>query len=329
MLPVKIAGLGYYLPARRVTNAELEVELGIPPGWVERRAGVCERRYAASGETAVGMAGSAARSALKSAGVKADHLDAIIGASSGPQQLIPCTAALVQREIGAPDGGSACFDVGATCLSFVVALHTAAHLIAAGVYRSILIFSTEITAHSLNPQEPESAALLGDAAAAAVVTRTPPGEPSAVWHGQFSTFSSGADLTHFLGGGSLHHPNDPATTAEMNLFHMNGRAIFKQAACLLGPFLDRFFGILGWDRTQIEAVVPHQASRHGIELAARLGFRSDQLIVNLPLRGNCISASIPLALAEAVEAGRVQRGDRVLLVGTGAGLTLGALALTY
>lgn len=144
------------------------------------------------------------------------------------------------------------------------------------------------------------------------------------------TYGSGADLTHVRGGGTLHHPNDPATTREMNLFHMDGPLIFKKAARLIKPFLSDFFAGLGWTPATIDAVVPHQASRHGLEyLTNRIGFRPEQMIVNLPERGNCIAASIPLALAEAVEAGRVRRGQRLLLVGTGAGLSLGALALTF
>ena len=114
------------------------------------------------------------------------------------------------------------------------------------------------------------------------------------------------------------------------MFHMRGLAIFKQASRLIGPFLDQFFATLSWDRGDLDAVVPHQASRHAVDLlTSRLGFRDDQVVQNLALRGNCIAASLPLALAEAVHAGRIRRGDKVLLVGTGAGLTLGALALTF
>lgn len=329
MLPVKIAGLGYYLPARRVGNDEFAARLGVTPGWIERATGVRERRYAA-GETSAGMAAAAARMALAAADLAAADLDAIIGASAAPQQAVPCTAALVQRELGAPDGGSACWDLDATCLSFLFALQTAAHLIAAGVYRTLLIVSSEITSPSLDPDDPESVVLFGDAAAAAVLTRAGADEPSAIWQARFATFSSGAHLTEALGGGTLHHPADPATTRRHNSFRMQGLAVFKFATRLSGPFLDRFFEQLGWERSAIDLVVPHQASRHAIDqLAERLGFRREQIFTNLAERGNCVAASIPLALAEAQAAGRVRRGDRVLLLGTGAGLTLGALALTF
>lgn len=329
MLPVKIAGLGWYLPERRVTNAELEQQLGIPASWIERVSGVRERRYATN-ETSVSMGVAAARMALQEAGIHVREVDAIIGASTGPQQSIPCTAAFLQRELDAPQGQSACFDVNATCLSFLFALHTASHLIAAGAYHTILIVSSELASRSLNPQERESSVLFGDAAAAAVVTRRPPGEASAIWHTQFCTYSSGAELTQIVGGGTLHHPNDTTTTPEMHLFQMQGPAVFKMASQLSGPFLDIFFAELDWEREQIDAVVPHQASRHAVELlSARLGFTREQVVWNLAQRGNCVAASIPLTLAEAVHEGRIQRGNRVLLVGTGAGLTLGAMALTF
>lgn len=329
MLTVKIAGLGAYLPERVVTSAELEAAYGLAPGWVERTTGIRERRRA-SGETSAAMAAAAARRALAAAGMAPGDLDLIVVAASGPQQAIPCTAALVQAELGAPDGASACLDLNATCLSFLFALQTVAHLVAAGSYRAALIVSSEIAGRTLNPNEPESAVLFGDAAAAAVVVRTPQGEPSAVVWEQFATHSSGAGLAAIRGGGTLHHPNDPATTAEMNTFTMNGTGIYKKAARLVGPFLEQFFARAGWAREEVDAVVPHQASGHGVALlTSRYGFRPAQVVSNLAERGNCVAASIPLALAEAVAAGRVRRGDRVVLVGTGAGLTVGAIALVF
>jgi 3-oxoacyl-[acyl-carrier-protein] synthase III len=329
MLPVKLAGLGWYLPPRRVTNAELEAQLDISADWIERVTGVCERRYVTD-ETVVSMGVAATCMALEAAELSVNDLDAIICASTAPQQAIPCTAAFLQRELHAPEGRSACFDINATCLSFLFALQTAAHLIAAGAYRTMLICSSELVSRSLNPRERESVALFGDAAAAGIITRSDPDEASTFWNGHFETYSGGADLTEIRGGGTLHHPNDPDTTPEMNMFHMNGPGVFRQATLYGEPFMESFLSVLGWERSQVDAVVPHQTSRHGIEqFTRRLGFSREQMIINLPLRGNCVSASIPLALAEAVHSGRIQRGDRVILAGTGAGLTLGALALTF
>jgi 3-oxoacyl-[acyl-carrier-protein] synthase-3 len=329
MLPIQIAGLGYYLPERVVTSAELEAELGLQPGWIERVAGVRERRYATH-ETAVGMAATAARRALAAARIDLAEIDLIIAASSAPQQVIPCTAAFIQRELGAPDGASACFDLNATCLSFLFGLQTASHLLTAGTYRNALLISSEVSGYSLNFSQPESAVLFGDAAAAAVLRRTPPGESSAIVWEQFATYSSAADLTTIRGGGNLHHPNNPATTPELNLFHMEGPGIYRKAMRLIGPFLDTFCARAGWERGDIDAIVPHQANRHGLDLLGkRFGFHPEQVVINLPERGNCVAASIPLALAEAVQAERIERGQQVLLIGTGAGLTIGAVGLVF
>jgi 3-oxoacyl-[acyl-carrier-protein] synthase III len=324
-LSVRIAGLGAYLPDRVVTNAELEVKFGLQPGWIAKRTGVLERRYATH-ETTVSQAVAASTIALEQSGIKLEQIDAIIGANLA-QQTIPCTAALVQKALGAPDGSSACWDVNATCLSFMMALHSAALLIAAGQYQNILIFSSEIASPSLNPLEPESASLFGDAAAAIVLTAS---NDSSLIGAKFQTFSSGSHLTQLLGGGTLHRPNTTLEHPELNLFHMDGPAIFKHAARTMPGFLEEFLNSIGWTISSVDALVPHQASGHGVQsISSRLGFRPEQVIFNLPNRGNCVAASMPLALTEAVEADRIQRGDRVLLAGTAAGLTLGAIALRF
>jgi len=274
------------------------------------------------------MAAAAANLALESAAMAGSSIDLIVGASTAPQQAIPCTAAFVQRELGLAEGASFCFDVNATCLSFLVALQTVSHLIAAGRCRCALIVSSEITSRSLNPAEPESAGLFGDAAAAAVIVASESGEASSIGTSLFETHSSGADLTELRGCGTRHHPNDPATDSSMNLFHMDGPAVLTAASRLFDAFLIRFLLESGRAPRDFDAVVPHQASRAALRLlSTRYGFAREQVITNIEKRGNCVAASIPLALAEAVHDGRLQRGQRLLLAGTGAGLTLGAMEL--
>jgi 3-oxoacyl-[acyl-carrier-protein] synthase-3 len=329
MLPIKIAGMGTFLPPHRVLNCDLEKELALPEGWIERLTGVMERRRVQH-ETTAGMAATAARRAIEHAGIAADSIDLILGASTGPHQGIPCTAVFVQKELGLPEGRSTCFDVNGTCMSFLFALDVAARFLATGAYHRVLIFSSESSRYGLNPREPESAALIGDGAAAAVITSSAAGEQSRFWHARFETWSSGAPLSEYVGGGTLHPPNDPATTFEMNTFHMDGPNLFKKSVRLFGPFLERFLAEVGWRRSTIDAVVPHQSSSRGVsQLSERFGFRPEQVVVNLATRGNCVAASVPLALAEAVHGGRIRPGDRVLLLGSAAGLTLGAIALTW
>ena len=165
MLKAKIADLGSYLPQRIVTSEEIAQKLGIPSGWIERVTGVCERRYVTD-ETVAFMGAQAARQACTHAGIELSEIDCIMGASATPQQVVPCTATFFQRELGLEATNCPCFDVDATCLSFLFALHTAAHFVAGGAYRNILIVSSEITTLTRNPEERESAVLFGDAAAA-------------------------------------------------------------------------------------------------------------------------------------------------------------------
>jgi 3-oxoacyl-[acyl-carrier-protein] synthase-3 len=275
------------------------------------------------------MAAAAARKALAGAGMSLSKIDTIIGASAIPQQVLPCMSALIQRELGEAEGAF-CFDVNATCLSFLVALHVSAMLICSGESERILICSSEKTYRSLNPKEWESAGLFGDAAAAAVVTRTPSIEASSIDGTRFETHSSGAHFTTALGGGSLRHPNDPATKWEDNLFHMDGPGILRFGAERFDQFLATFLRDAGRKTSDYDFVVPHQASRSVLHLlSARYGFREDQIVKNLSHRGNCVAASIPLALAEAVESGCIRRGHRILMIGTAAGLSLGALEMVF
>ncbi|MFQ3650292.1 MAG: ketoacyl-ACP synthase III [Gemmataceae bacterium] len=328
MLPLTIAGLAHSLPEEVVANPTLEAELGLPAGWIEQRTGIRERRRATQASV-LDLAEPAAKQALNRARCRGEDLRLILAASTGRHQFIPCTAALLQRRLQLPEGRAFAFDVDATCLSFLVGLQVAAQWLTTIPDGAALLFSSEKSRFSLNPREPESYVLIGDGAAAAVLQQQT-GSGSGIHGAWFATYPSGADLTCFLGGGTNHHPNDPQTTAEMNLFHMNGPAVFKMALKLIPPFLDRVFTELGWQPHEVDAVVPHQASAPGVELLiSRCGLHREQIVTNLTTRGNCIAASIPIALSEAVEVGRIRRGDRILLCGTGAGLSLGALALTY
>jgi 3-oxoacyl-[acyl-carrier-protein] synthase-3 len=326
---VRIAGLGTYLPDAIVRNEELEKELGVPDGWIRIVSGVLERRRA-RGETTAQMAAAAVRNALRDAETELDEVELIIGACAASQQSIPCTAAFVQKELMAPAGKSACFDVDATCLSFLVALRLASLYIHSGQYRCVVIVSSEVTSFALNPLQPESAALFGDAAVAAVLKPSRGDESGAVGHSALSTFSSGAHLTEVRGGGTFRHPNDPRTTLEDNMFSMDGAAVLRLALETMPGFFKTFLEQAGSVREDYDVIIPHQASRRGLEFMRRaLGLNKERMFINLERRGNCIAASIPLALAECRSAGRLQRGQRVLLIGTGAGLTLGALELIF
>jgi 3-oxoacyl-[acyl-carrier-protein] synthase-3 len=327
---VKIAGVGKHLPERVVTSAELERELGLQAGWIERLTGVVERRRAAPGETQSTLGAMAARAAVHDAGAALSDIDLIICASAGYQQPIPCTAVFLQREIGLAESGVPTFDINSTCLSFLNGLDVASLYVSSGAYRAVLVVSSEVTSPAIDWREPESAVLLGDGAAAVLVTPAGPGEASLMYPAAFTTDSRGANLAEVRGGGTAHHANLSTTLPEWNLFQMQGPRIFRQAQKQSVPFMARYAARLPFALGDLRALCAHQASLTALRLTARAcGLRDDQVLTNIATHGNCVAASIPMLLHDSVRDGRIRRGDRILLAGTAAGLAVGALALVY
>ena len=329
MRRVQITGLGAHLPARVVPSAEVEARCGLPAGWAAARGGVRERRWVGPGETASAMGAAAATAALAMAGLDPSDLDLVLGASGTQEQAIPDGAALVHRALGLGGSGVPAFSVHATCLSALVALDLAATLVAAGRHRRVLVVSADVASVGLNFAEPESAVLMGDAAAAVVVEPAPEGSASAVHASAFATFSEGAHLTEIRGGGTARPPHAPHTAPEDHLFHMDGAGVLRQSRTRVGPFLDGLRPGLATGLPDVDLVVPHQSSAMGLRLMEGLGWPADRIVWTLPWTGNCVAAGLPFALHHAHATGRLRRGDRVLLVGTGAGLSLGGLLLTF
>jgi 3-oxoacyl-[acyl-carrier-protein] synthase-3 len=327
-LPLKIAGIGRYLPSRVVSSAEVERLCGLDAGWIERKTGVRERRWV-NGETNSFMGAQAAREAVAAAGLALADIDLIINASGSQEQAIPDGGPLIQRQLGLETSGVPCLSVHATCLSFIAAVDLSSSLLATGRARRILVVSADIGSVGLNLKEPESASLIGDAAAAVVLTTPAPGEPGRLLAARFETYSAGADLTEIRGGGTRRHPNHPETRPEDNLFHMEGPLVYRMAREHLGGFLDRLRPGLSQGLDGIKLVVPHQASLFAVRLLRKYGIPDDRVMVNLDRVGNCIATSIPSALYDALLERRLARGEQVLLLGTGAGLSFGGLILEY
>ena len=219
--------------------------------------------------------------------------------------------------------------VHTTCLSFVSALDVCASLIASGRYKNILVVTSEVASVGINPREPESATLIGDAAAAVVLTRTPAGEKSMLHDALLQTFGDGAYFTAVMGGGSRLHPNKPGAKSEDNFFHMDGLSALRMVNKYIFAFLEELLPGLSKGDCGLDAIVPHQASKLGLMLLTRFGWPENKILRTLPLMGNCVAASIPATLYEGIHSGQVQRGSRVLLIGTSAGLSIGAVILTY
>jgi 3-oxoacyl-[acyl-carrier-protein] synthase-3 len=320
-LEVKVASTAFYAPPRVETAAELAPLIGVSEEWIVTRTGVRERRIA--DEPVETMAARAARAALQSGQAP----DLILNASVSPRQLIPDTSVYLQHELGLE--GIPSYSIHASCLSFLAALHGAAALVAAGAYRRVLVVSAERGSVGRNPSEPESAALIGDGAAAAVLEPTPSGEASALFGWRMSTWPKGAALTELRGCGQAHSPNDPATRAEDNLFAMDGPGVYKMALRRVPPFVRELLADHGLEAGDVDWVVPHQASGPGLALLPRLGFPPERVVNIVGQYGNCVAASIPMALAHLAASGKLRRGDTVLLVGTGAGFSVAGALLRW
>jgi 3-oxoacyl-[acyl-carrier-protein] synthase III len=233
----------------------------------------------------------------------------------------------IQRELGF--SGVPSFSIHATCLSFAVAFRQAVLLVESGAYRRILIVSAEQGSVCRDFSDPESASLIGDGAAAVIVE---PGEGegcSELLGFMMTTWPEGAELAEIRGCGTRRHPNNPATSRADNLFRMNGREIYRMTlrhfSSLLGDLLDR----TGLRPEEIDLVVPHQPSGPAVEVLPKFGFQPDRIVNLVGRYGNCIAASMPMALAHAAGEGRLRSGDHVLLAGTSAGISVAGMVIRW
>jgi 3-oxoacyl-[acyl-carrier-protein] synthase-3 len=332
-LPVRILGTGKALPATAVTADDMDRRLGLAPGTVAKQSGVLTR-YFVDGETTSSMGAQAARAALEAAGIEASDLDAIVGVCGGQEQAIPCTASLVQKALGLSTSGIPSFDVNSTCLSFVTGLDVVSHLIASGRYERVLLVASEIASVGLNWNDRESATIMGDGAAAAVIGRAKDGETSRIFGARMETYSEGSEMTRLRAGGTRYHPRQAsdlkAYVDEYALFEMDGKSVFKFTSQKLPGFVERFFEQVGSSLSEVDMVLPHQASPTAMWLVQRrLGVAPEKFMVIAPEFGNTIAASIPMALHEAISRGKLKRGDRAMLLGTSAGFSMGALLFEY
>jgi 3-oxoacyl-[acyl-carrier-protein] synthase-3 len=320
-LRVKITSVAFYAPPRVETAAELAPRIGTSADWITTRTGVRERRI--SEEPVEVMGARAARAALGSG----EAPDLILNASVSMRQALPDTSVFIQHELGLDAIPS--WTIHASCLSFLVALQSAAAHVAAGAYRRVLVVSAERGSFARNLAEPESAALLGDGAAAAVLEPTPQGEASELVGWRMRTWPQGAALTEVQGYGQTHSPNDPRTRPEHNLFSMDGPGVFKMALRRLPALVRELLTDHDLTPDDVDWVVPHQASGPGLALLPRLGFPAERFVNIVGEYGNCVAASIPMALAHLAASGRLRRGQRVLLLGTGAGFSVAGAVLRW
>jgi 3-oxoacyl-[acyl-carrier-protein] synthase-3 len=315
-------GVGLYLPPKIETAEDIAPKIEKPVDWIIEKSGVSERRVS---EIDVDQMGAIAG---KEALGKGGKPDLIINASGVPKQTIPDTSTFYQRELGFE--GIPSFSVHCTCLSFITALNTAASLIHSGSYNRILIISSDRGTRGRNFNEPESASLLGDGAAAVVLEKSLENESSELIYFDMKTFPSCANLTEVRGGGTNKHPQDPETSLADNLFTMDGPAVYKIARKEVYRMMLKTMKTTRLKREEVDWVIPHQASGKAVDAYISTGgFAKEKVVSIISEFGNCVAASVPMAFATAVQDGRIKRGNLLLFIGTGAGLSAACALIKY
>jgi 3-oxoacyl-[acyl-carrier-protein] synthase-3 len=321
-----VIGVGSCLPARVLTNADLERLVETTDEWITTRTGIRERRLAAADEATSDLAAAAAARALEMAGVTADELDLIIVATITPDMLFPSTACLVQRRLGARR--AAAFDLEAACSGFIYALEIGRQFIASGTAGTVLVIGAEKLSTIIDWQDRNTCVLFGDGAGAAVLRHRP--GTRGLLTTALGADGDKADLLAMPAGGSRIPATPESLAARLHFLRMDGKETFKNAVNAMLTAAQDALRRCGLDIAAIRCVIPHQANRRIIDaVAERLGAGPDQVFVNLDRYGNTSAASVAIALDEAVRAGRIRRGDLVLLVVFGAGLTWGAAVLEW
>ena len=317
---IKITGIGYHLPDKIETSKQLSKKINKSTDWIISRTGVKERRV--SNIDVDKMGALAAKDALRNSN---DHPDLILNASGVGKQVLPDTSVFFQKELGFE--GIPSFSIHATCLSFLVALYTAATFVTNGAYKKILIISSDRGTRGRNFNEPESAALLGDAAAAVVLESD---LNSKVISHKMETWSEGATFTQVKGGGTYRHPDNPKTIDKDHYFTMSGPQVYKMARKKVYLMIQKILKENNLTTEDINFVIPHQASNSAIQAYSKFGGFPENKVMNIISEyGNCVSASIPLALSLAIQQNKINRGDLVMMIGTGAGLSVASSLIKF
>lgn len=321
VIRTKILGTGAYLPSNEISSEDLEKKLGFAPGTIEKSSGV-KKRYHVEEETSSDMGAAAVRQALQAANLDFHSVDALVSVGGVPQQAIPSTAALIHQKLGLKNGVA--FDINASCLSFLTGLVCMGNLIAQGIYRHVVLVASDIASGGLNPKDPKTASLFGDGAAAVVLGPAVGNE--GILESHFETKSESAQICACEGGGTL-FASKKKISPDRLFFKMNGPKLFKAA---MPPLLKMYHSFLDKVDGAIDLIIPHQASPFALDLfQKKLKLPNDKIVHIVREYGNMIAASLPFALHKAIEEKRLQRKDRVLLLGTGAGLTIGGVLLEY
>ncbi len=317
----KITGWGMYVPENVLTNHDLEKMMDTNDEWIVTRTGIRERRIVSEGEATVSMSVKASQRALEKAGVSAEDLDLIILASSTPDYLVPPASSIIQDQLGATK--AAAMTIVAGCSGFVYSLNTAAQFIQTGAYEHILVIGAETISAGIDWEDRGTAILFGDGAGAVIVSRSL--QPGGLISMKMGSDGSGWDALIVPALGTKNYPSHENIAKKEHKLKMKGRPVFKFATRVMSDATVDVVTQAGLTMDDIDVLIPHQANQRIIDLALRrLNFPAEKTIVNLDRYGNTSAASIPLAMIEALEDGRIKDNDKVVMIAFGAGLTYAA-----
>ena len=327
MPSVVIKGMGAYAPKNVVTNEDLSQIVDTSDEWIRTRTGIGERHLADESETVSFMASEAAKEALENSGLSIEEIDLLIVATMTPDMLFPSTACLVQSKLGLKKVAS--FDIEAACSGFLYALEVGSSMLKAGAYKNALIIGSEKISGIVDWQDRTTCVLFGDGAGAAVLSKSE--EPDiGVLGALLRADGDAAHLLHMPGGGSNIPASSESLDDRQHFLKMNGKEIFKVAVRYMEQASLDLLESKGLTIEEIDCVIPHQANMRIIDsLGERLGVPKEKFVNNLVRYGNTSAASIPIALTEAVKLGKLKKGDHLLLIAFGAGLTWGASLIKW
>jgi 3-oxoacyl-[acyl-carrier-protein] synthase III len=322
LLNAKITAVGCYSPPHVLTNQDLENMVETNNQWIMDRTGIRERHIAGPEMATSDMAYEAARIALCNRGIDAAEVDAIIVCTVTPDMLFPATACLVQHRLGAK--GAWGFDLIAACSGFVFGLTTAAHFVASGTHRKVLVIGADAMSRIIDYTDRSTCILFGDGAGAMIVEHAADGDAGFV--GFLNEIDgSGADYLKMPAGGSRMPATIETVQDRLHYVKQDGQQVFKYAVRKMFEVCRDLLEKNGLSGADVKLMIPHQANRRIITAAAeRLGMKEDQLIINIDRFGNTTAATIPLATRDALESGKLKKGDLVLFAAVGAGYTVGA-----
>jgi len=326
-IAAKITGVSGYLPPRVMSNTDLEKFVDTNDAWIRERTGICERHVVDKGVATSDLATAAARQLLASRNVPATEIDLIVVASVTPDMMFPATACLVQDKLGATNAWG--FDLSAACSGFIYALTVGAQFIGSGNQKKALVIGSDVMTSILDYQDRATCVLFGDGAGAVLLEHTDSDEEG-ILDFVHEVDGSGGKFLFMPGGGSLNPTSHETVDRKMHVVHQEGAQVFKYAVRRMAELACGMLERNGYSSKDLALVVPHQANLRIIKaMQERLGVDDSKVMINIERYGNTTAGTIPLGLRDAVEQGRLKKGDLVLLVAVGAGYTSGAVLLRW